>query len=242
MTDSKLKALGAARTPPDGFPRSSRAFCRMQTALRSHLCCNRLAADDVQATQRNAPLPSARRLDGVRQSKSGVIDFLCPSRKVRKIKRVFLLESCARRPSINIRRNRDVQFDCGLRKRKPMSPRTNTVWAWKKSSPLTVVFLLVGCARWSAISTQSVTFNKVPVADDRDYNKLDNIEGRANGFRSGQQIVLCTKSEELWWVQPGIDRPLTKIRDDAGWEGQVHRRLCRWLCSWPWSFSQWQSS
>lgn len=103
-----------------------------------------------------------------------------------------------------------------------MSPRTNTVRAWKRSFPLTVVLLLVGCARWPTISDQSVTFNKVPVADDRDYYKLDNIEGRANGFRSGQQIVLYTKSEELWWVQPGIDRPLTKIRDDAGWKGQVH--------------------
>ena len=103
-----------------------------------------------------------------------------------------------------------------------MAPRTNIVGAWKRFSLFTVVLLLVGCTRWSANPSQSITFNKVPVADDRDYNRLDNIAGRASGFRSGQQIVLYTKSEDLWWVQPSIDRPFTNIQDDAGWKGQVH--------------------
>src|SRR5262249_986836 len=38
----------------------------------------------------------------------------------------------------------------------------------------------------------------------------------------GQQIVLYTNSEELWWIQPGIERPFTKIERNARWKGQVH--------------------
>src|SRR5215469_8029531 len=99
-----------------------------------------------------------------------------------------------------------------------MSPNANIAWAWKRFFPVLFVLLLAGCGRWSAVSTQNVTFNKVPAADDRNYNKLDNIEGRSNGVRSDQQIVLYTRSEELWWIQPDIYHPFTKIRDDAGWK------------------------
>jgi hypothetical protein len=103
-----------------------------------------------------------------------------------------------------------------------MSARANTARAWKKSFLLTVVLLLVGCAKWSSNSSQSITFEKVPAADDREHDKLDNIEGRAAGFRPGQKIVLYTKTEELWWIEPGIERPFTNIQDNAAWKGQVH--------------------
>ena len=101
-----------------------------------------------------------------------------------------------------------------------MSARPDIVRTWKRSFLLTVVLLFAGCARWSSNSDQSITFKKVPAADD--YAKLDTIEGRAAGFRPGQQIVLYTNSEELWWIQPGIERPFTNIQGNGGWKGQVH--------------------
>src|SRR5215469_173875 len=154
-------------------------------------------------------------LEWHKQSKSGVVDFLCSSRKVRKIKGFFLPGSRARRPSIK-------KFDCGSPKTKAMPPPANNVRRWKGFFLLTVVLLLVGCTRWSANSSPSITFNTVPAADARDYNKLDNVEGRAKNFRSGQQIALYTQSEELWWIQPGIERPFTNIGDGGEWKGQVH--------------------
>jgi hypothetical protein len=103
-----------------------------------------------------------------------------------------------------------------------MSARANTARAWKKSFLLAVVLLLVGCAKWSSNSSQSITFEKVPAANERDDGQTDSIEGRVAGFRPGQQIVLYTKSEELWWIEPGIDRPFTNIQNNAGWKSQVH--------------------
>jgi hypothetical protein len=103
-----------------------------------------------------------------------------------------------------------------------MSARANTVLRWKRSFLLAVVLLLVGCRQWSSNPSQSITFGKVPAANERDYDTLANIEGRAAGFRPGQQIVLYSNSEELWWIQPGIYRPFTSIQNNAGWKGQVH--------------------
>ena len=103
-----------------------------------------------------------------------------------------------------------------------MLRRTNMVGAWRRTFPLALLLLLDACARWSGNSAPSISFTRVPVADEGDHSKLDTIEGRAVAARPGQQIVLYTKSEGLWWVQPVLDHPFTKIEDDSRWKGQVH--------------------
>src|SRR6266496_4395515 len=103
-----------------------------------------------------------------------------------------------------------------------MLRRTSAVDAWRRAFPLALLLLFEACARWSSNSTPIITFTRVPVAEEGDHSKLDTIEGRTVGVRPGQQIVLYTKSEELWWVQPVVDHPFTKIEDDSRWKGQVH--------------------
>jgi hypothetical protein len=103
-----------------------------------------------------------------------------------------------------------------------MLSRTSTVEAWRRAFPLALLLLLEACARWSGNSAPSVSFTRVPVADEGNHSKLDTIEGRAAGARPGQQIVLYTKSEELWWVQPFTGQPFTKLDDNLRWKNQVH--------------------
>src|SRR5229473_1517905 len=102
-----------------------------------------------------------------------------------------------------------------------MFRRTSMVEAWRA---FLLAFLLVldGCARWSTNSAPLITFTRVPIAEEGDHSKVDTIEGRTVGIRPGQQIVLYTKSEELWWVQPVVEHPFTKIEKDSRWKGQVH--------------------
>ena len=99
---------------------------------------------------------------------------------------------------------------------------TSTVEAWRRAFPLALLLLFEACARWSGNSTPSVSFTRVPKADEGDRSKLETIEGRVAGGRPGQQIVLYARSEELWWIQPIADHPFTKIEDDSRWKGQVH--------------------
>ncbi len=103
-----------------------------------------------------------------------------------------------------------------------MLRRTTTVDAWRRAFPLALLLLLEACARWSSNSAPSISFTRVPVANEGDRSKLETIEGRTVGVRPGQQIVLYTKSEELWWVQPDIGRPFTKIEDGSRWKNQIH--------------------
>jgi hypothetical protein len=101
-------------------------------------------------------------------------------------------------------------------------PRTGRVDAWKAASLLAFLVLLVGCGRWSKSPVPSISFTRVPAADKDGYDKFAAIEGIARSFHPGQQIVLYSKSEELWWLQPVTDHPFTKIQDDSTWKTQIH--------------------
>jgi len=79
-----------------------------------------------------------------------------------------------------------------------------------------------GCRFDRGDARPSIAFTKVPPADVGGPDKLDTIEGRATGAKAGQQIVLYARSEELWWVQPFSDRPVTKIEGDSTWKSQTH--------------------
>jgi hypothetical protein len=47
------------------------------------------------------------------------------------------------------------------------------------------------------------------------------IEGRAEGARPGQRIVLFAKSG-LWYVRPFTDRPFTAVAPDSTWRNSTH--------------------
>jgi hypothetical protein len=70
-------------------------------------------------------------------------------------------------------------------------------------------------------SEPSIEFSRVPPSGGGDPDKLEAIEGRVRGARSGQRIVLFAFSG-VWWVQPLVDRPFTQIQNDSTWRNQTH--------------------
>jgi hypothetical protein len=83
--------------------------------------------------------------------------------------------------------------------------------------------LLTGCNRGSTGSMPQIVFSKVPVADVGGPERMDTIEGRVSGFRTGQRIVLYAKSEGRWWVQPLVEAPFTKVEGHSSWKNKTHR-------------------
>lgn len=82
--------------------------------------------------------------------------------------------------------------------------------------------LLSGSCRSPAANpSPSIEFTKVPQADEGGPGQVERIEGRVTGANSGQQIVLFAKSG-IWWVQPLVDEPFTKIQPDSTWKNTTH--------------------
>jgi signal transduction histidine kinase len=67
-----------------------------------------------------------------------------------------------------------------------------------------------------------IEFTRVPIAGPDDPGKTSQISGRVIGGEPGQQIVLYSKGETNWWVQPFADQPFTKVRPDSTWENWTH--------------------
>ena len=78
-----------------------------------------------------------------------------------------------------------------------------------------------GCGARRAGGAPSVEFGRVPMAEQGGTETLDEIEGRADGARPGQRIVLYARSG-AWYVQPYADRPFTTIRPDSTWKNSTH--------------------
>jgi hypothetical protein len=81
--------------------------------------------------------------------------------------------------------------------------------------------LLAACGPPHRDAAPSVEFTKVPAADKGGQDALDVVAGRVTGARSGQRIVLFSKSG-VWWVQPEARQPFTEIRADSSWTSAVH--------------------
>lgn len=100
---------------------------------------------------------------------------------------------------------------------------------WKSVRLLAIVLVVLlcvfvnGCHSKTRDLKPSIEFIKVPAADLGGPDKTDTIEGRVNGARAGQQIVLFARgSDDLWWVQPFIDRPFTQIQANSRWKATIH--------------------
>ena len=51
---------------------------------------------------------------------------------------------------------------------------------------------------------------------------MDFIEGRVGGAKPGQQVVLYARSGGVWWIQPLVANPYTKIQTDLAWKNTTH--------------------
>ena len=94
----------------------------------------------------------------------------------------------------------------------------------KRSSVLLALIsvFLVGCHSKNLLLKPSLEITRVPLANPGGPEQLDYVEGRANGANPDQQIVLYAHSAGIWWVQPFVDRPFTKIQGDSTWKNSTH--------------------
>lgn len=86
-------------------------------------------------------------------------------------------------------------------------------------STLLIAVSLCGCTLQHS-DPNPIEFKRVPLADAGGPTKLGVIEGRVNGARPGQQIVLYARSGQ-WFVQPYVDRPFTNI-EGTTWKNSIH--------------------
>jgi hypothetical protein len=87
---------------------------------------------------------------------------------------------------------------------------------------LILIASLSGCGTARPNLTPSVKFSRIPRSDDGGTESRAIIQGRVDGARAGQQIVIFARSAGLWWVQPFADQPFTDIRSDQQWQNSIH--------------------
>jgi hypothetical protein len=68
----------------------------------------------------------------------------------------------------------------------------------------------------------SIVFTTIPKADAGGPGVLAEVAGRVTGAAPGQRVVLFTRSDEGWWVQPFRSKPFTEITRDATWKSSIH--------------------
>jgi hypothetical protein len=91
--------------------------------------------------------------------------------------------------------------------------------------PLRVIWLLaicmIGCRSYSRSVVPTVSFTKLPPYAEGGSSNVRQIEGRAEGARPGQRVVVYAKSG-IWWVQPFAGHELTQVGSDFTWQTQTH--------------------
>jgi hypothetical protein len=90
----------------------------------------------------------------------------------------------------------------------------------KRVLPMLFACLLYGGCL-SQQSAPSIEFTTIPLAGEGGTRRLDPIEGRVNGARPGQFIVLYARSG-AWYIQPYADQPFTTIQTDSTWRSTTH--------------------
>jgi hypothetical protein len=105
-----------------------------------------------------------------------------------------------------------------------MRPSPYTSSFKKHRSNVLLIFvsvLLSACNSSSVPRKPNVQITLVPVASSGGPVQLDFIEGRVDGAKPGQQIVLYAHSG-IWWIQPFANQPFTKIQPDSTWRNSTH--------------------
>jgi hypothetical protein len=86
----------------------------------------------------------------------------------------------------------------------------------RQAAVFILLVVLIGCKAGKTAVGPSITFTRVPETTLGDPDKLDIIQGRVEGARQGQQIVLYAKRGE-WWLQPLSNEPFTTIQNNSSW-------------------------
>jgi hypothetical protein len=86
---------------------------------------------------------------------------------------------------------------------------------------MAICILLSACRSSGNAARPSIEFTRLPPLAEGGPDKLDTIEGRVNGARPGQRIVLFARGG-IWWVQPFVDNPYTIIQPDSTWKSSTH--------------------
>jgi len=68
----------------------------------------------------------------------------------------------------------------------------------------------------------SIEFTTIPQADAGGPGVLAAVAGHVKGAKPNQRVVLFTRSDQGWWVQPFRSRPFTDIGPDATWKSAIH--------------------
>src|SRR5579864_1257347 len=85
-----------------------------------------------------------------------------------------------------------------------------------------VCLSLAGCRTSSGGSTPTVVFNRVPATSQAVHgqevpDQTATIEGYATGVRTGERIVVYSKIDGRWGLQPPSGQPFTNIESDGRW-------------------------
>jgi hypothetical protein len=82
---------------------------------------------------------------------------------------------------------------------------------------------LAGCGREVSLNTgPEIFFTQVPERNPGNQNKQDVMEGKVRGAKTGQRLVIYSKSGGLWWLQPLLTSPFTQILPDGVWRNETH--------------------
>ena len=99
--------------------------------------------------------------------------------------------------------------------------RNRKAFTRKQATVLILIILLSGCQSRGTVVSPTIKFTRVPQTGLGSPDKLDIIQGRVEGARPDQQIVLYVKTG-TWWVQPLANAPFTKIQGDSSWINSTH--------------------
>jgi hypothetical protein len=88
---------------------------------------------------------------------------------------------------------------------------------------LTMCLVVGGCQQRAVRSVDpKILFTQVPEANPGDHDQQDVIEGTVRGARSGQRMIVYSRSGGLWWVQPLLTSPFTAVLSDGSWRNETH--------------------
>ncbi len=123
----------------------------------------------------------------------------------------------------NAKQNRPVKVKGG---EGLLCPVSKVLSQPERGGTLKIVLLLLlttltGCHLGKSATGPKITFTRVPQATTGAAEKLDVIQGRVDGAKPGQQIVLYVKRNN-WWLQPLANAPFTKIQQDSTWINSIH--------------------
>ncbi len=87
---------------------------------------------------------------------------------------------------------------------------------------LAVCLALAGCRTSSTFGPPTITFTKVPAtgqpAQGQEVpDKTDTLEGSATGIRPGERLVVYSKTDGRWGLQPPSGQPYTNIENNGRW-------------------------